>query len=269
MPGDVAAISYLLSSVTRRTARIWWWGEYLGEDVFWLTLLEGRPVGALLASIDVRPVAWVRLAALADTIDGQSWLGSCLPQLKRTLRARGARQLLWMGAQGLAGSAIQPLGFQQTGRVIGLLKEDRELPPVDVPGVMVRPARFRDIKELTQVDRAAFTPPWWLGRETLTRMQQYSACFLLAEQECRCLGYAEAHIMEQRAHIGRLAVDPRAQGRGVGGLLLGQSLRCLWRAGARLVTLNTQEDNLASQRLYLRFGFQYFDETSNVWTLHL
>ncbi len=39
-------------------------------------------------------------------------------------------------------------------------------------------------------------------------------------------------------------------------MLLSAVLRAFYRQGVRLVTLNTQKSNTASQRLYQRFGFQ-------------
>jgi hypothetical protein len=58
-----------------------------------------------------------------------------------------------------------------------------------------------------------------------------------------------------RGYVQRLAVDPSAQGRGVGAGLLIDGLRWLRRWGARDALVNTQEGNARSLRLYQRSGF--------------
>ncbi|HEC34835.1 MAG TPA: GNAT family N-acetyltransferase, partial [Chloroflexi bacterium] len=109
------------------------------------------------------------------------------------------------------------------------------------------------------------SPPWWLSSTTLKRLQRESACFLVAERAGRCVGYVEARVVETGAHIGRLVVAPRAQGQGSGGLLLAGALSRLWKLGIEWVTLNTQEDNHASRRLYTRFGFRPIGLRAVAW----
>ncbi len=53
----------------------------------------------------------------------------------------------------------------------------------------------------------------------------------------------------------RLAVDPAAEGRGIGSALVVDALRWLGHTGAREVWVNTQPDNERARSLYLRHGF--------------
>jgi ribosomal-protein-alanine N-acetyltransferase len=87
----------------------------------------------------------------------------------------------------------------------------------------------------------------------------------VAEKGDTLVGYAEARRGEVGAHIGRLAVLPRCQEQGIGARLLRDTLTQLWSQGVFRITLNTQESNLSSQRLYLRFGFRPFGERIAVW----
>jgi predicted N-acetyltransferase YhbS len=77
----------------------------------------------------------------------------------------------------------------------------------------------------------------------------------VAEEDGRVLGHAWVHVRGPIATVGPVAVEPRAQGRGVGRALLGQ---CLQAAGPRAtqVRLVHESFNVGSLRLYLAAGFR-------------
>jgi ribosomal-protein-alanine N-acetyltransferase len=68
------------------------------------------------------------------------------------------------------------------------------------------------------------------------------------------------------AHLVRLTINPGMQGYGIGSALLAHALRSYRQQGIRQVTLNTQTDNKAAQRLYAKFGFQPQGSIYNIWT---
>lgn len=265
IPSDEVAIRRMLKRAARLPVQNWYWEDHLGQEVFQLALCRGRPVGALLAWTDVPPVAWVRLAVLMPAVTVEAWLGRSLPPLAAALRREGVRWLGWMDAGEWAGSALAGQGFHSRTRLVGMVKSDRSLPPRSVQEIGVRPAQGADIVDLLHIDRAAFTPPWWLSAATLERMRVESVCFLIAERAGCPVGYAEARLTRYGAHIGRLAVSPKLQGRGIGQRLLQETLTLLWRHGVVQVTLNTQESNRSSQQLYQRVGFHPFGRRIPVW----
>ena len=265
VPADEPSIHHLLEHTPRPPIRAWPWEEHLGGETFLVALLQGRLVGALLAWPDGGPVAWVRLAALGSGVGVGPWLDRTLPPLLEPLRRLGAHTLAWMDVGGWAGPALKARGFHRLTRLVTMMKDTRWLPSVAAPLVQLRPVTAADIPALERVDHAAFPPPWWLSGATLERMRRRAACFLVAEQEGKLVGYVEARLSEGGAHIGRLAVAPKAQGQGIGGHLLASALSRLWALGVERVTLNTQEENHASQRLYVRFGFRPFERRVVAW----
>lgn len=264
-PADAPTIRHLLNHAARQPLNTWWWEEHLGQDVFTLSFTGRRPVGALFMWPDEGPVGWVRLAVVADRCSVSRWLDSSLPGLYTPLRCRGARRLAWIDNGHWAGPALRVRGFYVQTRLVTLIKMDRALRSVPARPVTVRTARREEIPHIRCVDHAAFNPPWWLSQASLERMRHEADCFLVAEEAGCYVGYAEARLVRGGAHIGRLAVTPRYQGQGVGSLLLNETLRCLWEAGAMRVFLNTQEKNHASRRLYRRAGFQELAERTIVW----
>ncbi len=262
---DGPAIRHLLAYGARPAVGAWPWEEHLGGETFLAAFSQGRLVGALLAWPDGGPVAWVRLAVLGSGVGVGPWLDRMLPSLVEPLRRLGASTLAWMDVGGWAGPALKARGFRRLTRLVTMLKDTRWLPPMTAEGVCIRPVMEADISSLEPVDHAAFSPPWWLSRTTMERIRQQSACFLVAERGGGLIGYTQAQLTGDGAHIGRLAVIPEAQRQGVGGLLLMNILSRLWEQGVGWVTLNTQEENLASQQLYTRFGFRPVGQRVAVW----
>ena len=269
VPADAPAVRCVLAHAAHLVVHAWEWERYLGQECFLLAQAGDRPVGALLARADAGPVGWVVLGAVVPDVTVECWLAQCLPPVRAALRRQGARTLAWMDAGGWAGPSLSTRGFGVLTRLVTMVKEDRGPPLVAIPGVRLRQCRASDVDALLRVDRAAFSPPWWLSGETLERMRQTAACFLVVEAAGRCTGYVEARLTEHGAHIGRLVVDPRSQGGGIGGLLLSEAIARLRVMGATYVMLNTQEDNLSSQRFYRRFGFRPFGERIAVWARSL
>jgi ribosomal protein S18 acetylase RimI-like enzyme len=68
------------------------------------------------------------------------------------------------------------------------------------------------------------------------------------------------HAREGEAVIRMLAVDPAAQGRGVGSLLVGACLDLARSEGRRAVFLHSLPVMAAAQRIYKRFGFRRVPE---------
>ncbi len=270
VPADEEIIRRLLARSRRPCVCSWWWEEALGAETFLLALVEEHPVGALLALLDAGPTAWVRLSALNPEIPVGLWLDATLPRLQAPLEAIGARTLAWTDVGGWLGDPLRARGFRPLTRLINLAKRGRWLPPQE-PGLpcSIRPVTAEDIPEVACLDHEAFPPPWWFSAFTLDRLRQETACFLVAEREGVLVGYTEARWAEWGAHIGRLAVAPAFQGQGVGSRLLAAVLSRLWEMGVREVTLNTQEDNIPSQRLYQKFGFQPMGKRIVVWNRSL
>jgi ribosomal-protein-alanine N-acetyltransferase len=262
---DTQQIAHFLSNVDRPAVRNWRWHLLLGQETFLVTHVFGRLAGAFLACPEVRPIAWVRVAGLASYVPVRVWLEQCLPPTLRSLRIAGVRRLGWMDLGEWAGPGLRYHGFRQQTRLVTLGKRDRTLPHAPASDAHVRLALSSDIPTILRLDHAAFTPPWWLSAETLEYMRSTSACFIVAERDGECVGYAESQLAERHAHIGRLAVAPQFQHHGIGRLLLAETLERLWNLGARQVTLNTQEENLASQRLYLRSGFRPYGQRISIW----
>jgi ribosomal-protein-alanine N-acetyltransferase len=268
-PCDRLAIETLCRKARYALPRLWWWEEHLADDLFVVVERGGVVVGALLAWPDESPVAWVRLAAVDDSLGVGEWLSLTLADVIDGLRRRMTRRLAWLDYGGWAGPYLKASNFNPRTDVVTLTKFDRVLPRLSTGDVCLRCASGMDVSAVVAVDRAAFTPHWWRSESTIRRRITELSHLVVAEVAGKVIGYAEGTLRLPVAHLNRLAVRPAYQGHGVGALLLRDALRTFWQRGAGRVTLNTQTDNRSSLRLYRRFGFEPIGDRVTAWELQL
>ncbi len=230
---------------------------------------SGRLTGAICAWSDGVPVARVRMVALEDDRWMSQRLGLMLSRVLAELSRSGVRELTWIDYEGWAGKYLARGGFVPLEQVITFAKFDRVLPEVAACDVHLRASSEQDIPGIAAVDWAAFPPHWWNGELTIRHGITVSPYFVVAEIEGEIVGYATGDVNEPMAHLNRIAVTPVHQGHGIGSQLLRDALLAFWKWGAEEVTLNTQQNNHVSQRLYHRFGFTPTGESAMVWRIPL
>jgi GNAT superfamily N-acetyltransferase len=241
-----------------------WWTlqEWIGSPTLSLAIDDReRIVGLMLAVIGDGSVAWLR--AVATTAD------TCLlPLLKATSQAvldAGSTDLAFLGDDRWILSRLKPVGFEKVNHVITLRQRGRWSVHHGPPGLQLRQATVADIDDVTRLDHAAFPPLWWYSAKVLRRALDASYCFHVAYLKKECVGYQFSTLRHRHAHIVRLATHPRWSQRGIGARLLSEALLVFDQARANSVTLNTQQDNLASLRLYRRFNFKKVGRPWPVW----
>jgi len=158
-----------------------------------------------------------------------------------------------------------------------LLLLHRPIDPVDPPprGPRTHRARRRDRDAILAVDDRAFASSstfWRFDGAALTEAGQATeSCRrrIIRGADRRPVGHAVTGRTSTIGFLQRLAVDPAAEGRGVGSALVVDALRWLGRTRAREVWVNTQPGNLRARDLYLRHGFAERDVGLDVLTRSL
>lgn len=150
-------------------------------------------------------------------------------------------------------------GFETICRIVLLEKPLYEAPKVsrNNTGARITNFRKRDMEEVLKLDAAAFDNFWKLDAHTLGIIA--SSCtdnaFILARKGKKISGYAVGGVSGGLGYLQRLGVEPDHQGSGLGKLLASGITKLLYRMGASLVLVNTQEDNQAALKLYRDLGF--------------
>jgi [ribosomal protein S18]-alanine N-acetyltransferase len=152
---------------------------------------------------------------------------------------------------------LEMSGFQQINTVIMLLWERASgIPERSEPQVVLRPMNYDDLPVVGQLDAAAFGPLWRNSLDSLELAFQQAAIATVVEDRGKLVGYQISTASPMGGHLARLAVLPAYQGKGIGYSLVQDTLDQFNRRGAVRVTVNTQQDNLASLALYKKAGFQ-------------
>jgi ribosomal-protein-alanine N-acetyltransferase len=124
----------------------------------------------------------------------------------------------------------------------------------------VRPLHNNDIQIICEIDQAAFQPPWQLDIQNLTAACEQSTYPRIIEIDNQPAGYILATSNDGSCHLSRIAIKPEFARKGMGSLLLSELIQYCQNDSIQRITVNTQETNLASLKLYQKFGFIPVDE---------
>ena len=172
-------------------------------------------------------------------------------------------QLLQMDVKFLAAIPLQKWirellthhGFVHTHNVISLAWDTANLDQHHHKSIKIREMTLDDLPQVLKVDALAFDP-LWQNSDSLLELAFDSACLAtVASDEAGIIGYQISNPTQYGAHLGRLAVHPRAQRKGVGYALVRHLQDFCSRAQMGRISVNTQNTNMGSLSLYHKAGF--------------
>lgn len=134
----------------------------------------------------------------------------------------------------------------------------------------IQPARQQDLPEILAVQRAAFEaeaqlvndwniPPLTQTLDELTNDWRKGIMLKAVNEDGIIVGTVRGHNAPDGFYIGRLAVLPQWQGRGMGTALLEAIIAIAKACRLVLFTSTKSERNL---RLYEKFGFTHFKKST-------
>lgn len=230
--------------------------DWLGVPEYWVIEQNGQINAALACPPDPAGVAWIRLFSHAATLTS--------PEAWEMLW--GAAQAFFAGQRGLTVAAILlhdwfrevllDNGFTEQQQIVLLEQNNAPFREIPIPpGVLIRSMNHDDLPAVTRLDAAAFSLLWQNSLASLQRAYSQAGPATVLIIEDQIVGYQISTKNPFGAHLARLAVDPKYQGRNLGYLLVQDLLRQAWRLGIQKVTVNTQSDNRSSLKLYQNIGF--------------
>lgn len=231
--------------------------EWIGAQNFWVLEDRGMVVAALACPEDPPDVAWIRLFSYHTHLSGpKAW--SALWEVARAdlFDSNPRVEVSSIVMKQWFQSLLVESGFEKRLNIVLLeLRTENYLPSRTPQKIHVRPMEEIDLFEVEQVDREAFGGFWHNTFDGLQRARGQSFCSSIAEDKTGVIGYQISTGNPFGAHLARLGVRPEAQGRGVGSALVHDLIQ---RAGALQsgrLSVNTQDNNFASLRLYEKLGF--------------
>ena len=260
-PPSRARMQDLLYTSSRVATHLHWSDnpDRLREDPAWTRALwqEGRLVGLLACTPPLSGVSWLRLCALADGVNARESLATLWRLLREDLPGQGVHLVCVIGGgpQWLQ-DGLCHVGFAHREEIVSLCcLLDDGAPDIPV-NPHVRLAREGDCENLLALDAAAFPPHWHMPAQDMRRALRRAACFTVVEEDDTILAYQFTSRGESDAR----------QGQGLGTALLADLMRRLRARGLVTLSLNTQELNSRSLRLYQRFGFRRNGMDYSVWS---
>lgn len=214
----------------------------------------------LLVNALVPPCAWLGAFGVtwSEGSDFAGYLDVLLPEIERAVAARGARTLYYSGndlPNDWLRPALEARGFHIITTLRAYDKDDYAIPSWGNTTLRVRPFARADAEGVVEVENAAFEPLWRYDAAGFVEVDDTYPYFVVAEDDQGIVGYQFNVVERQMGFLVRIAVHPRAEGRGVGTRLMAEAIYYFEKQRARRILLNTEERNVRAHRLYERFGF--------------
>lgn len=191
-------------------------------------------------------------AALRLMRGGDSFLQACTQRLL----ANGAPSVLSPPLPRNARRTWEDAGYRQF-LDLALMRLGLETTPA-APSHLVVETDDDRLDELMEIDAAAFSPFWRFDGQGLREAMDAtgrSSVLIIRNSEGRAAGFAIVGFGSAISYLQRVAVHPDWQGHGMGRSLLRVAARKARAAGARVMLLNTQQDNDPALALYESEGY--------------
>lgn len=230
--------------------------EWIGHTPFLVLEDNKRLVAALACPPDPTSVVWIRLFVAYDTEHLKNAWSQLWPSALELLPNDPELSIAAIPLQNWFQKLLTSSNFEQTTNVVMLIWDSGEIPEEHPrPGISIRPMTLDDLPQVELLDKSSFGHLWHNSRSSLEYAFNQAAIATIAEIEGKIVGYQISTAMQMGGHLARLATHPDYQRQGIGCSILRDLLIQFKQRGAVRITVNTQEDNLASIALYEKAGF--------------
>ena len=240
--------------------------EWIGHDPFLVLEEDNRLVAALACPPDPPSVVWIRLFVAYDEKNlAMSW-SQLWSQALEMISPDPDLQVAAIPLQNWFQRLLNASQFQTTTDVVMLIWDNGKIPPEQSsPEISIRPMTIDDLSQIEVIDKIAFGSLWHNSQTSLEYAFKQAAIATIADIDGVIVGYQISTSMQMGGHLARLATHPQYQRQGIGYAILRDLLVQFKQRGAMRITVNTQEENLASIALYENAGFTLTGETYPVY----
>jgi ribosomal protein S18 acetylase RimI-like enzyme len=239
--------------------------DWIGSHPFLISESNDQMVGAIACPPDPPSVAWIRLFALSSQIPlGKGW-EVLWQETKEILLENHSMKIFAIPLQEWFENLLKSSKFFHTRDVVIFAWENREDLPPPNHRVAIRAMNIRDLASIHEIDSLAFEDEWQNTIESIEVAFQQASVATVAVSDEKILGYQISTGGSHGGHLARLAVRPEQQMKGIGYSLVYDLITQFQRRGVTRVTVNTQQDNIASINLY---GKAKFSATGEVFPVY-
>ena len=121
--------------------------------------------------------------------------------------------------------------------------------------IEIKRMQDRHIAAMAKLERVCFSDPW--SEDSFAgELDNPLACYFVAEEEGRLLGYAGLWGISGEGNITNIAVEPEYRRKKVGSSLLSALIGYAREHRFKFLTLEARISNEPAKRLYKAFGFR-------------
>lgn len=237
----------------------------LDQKIVLLAFDGDHLAGVIGISEPLNGATWMRMVIIAQGYDPMLIMGFLWEQLRVTLMRMQVDKTAILVINPWIARFLPALGFNYIENVVTMHRSPQSVPPEPITSVVLRNGYLEDLHAIMAVDHAAFAPPWQMSATDMRLSQRQAASCTVATMDNRIVGYEIATRHHTNGHLARLAVHPNQQGQHVGQHLLNDLLQRFAKRGVKVMTVNTQESNIRSQRVYENYGFMRNGFDLPVW----
>jgi ribosomal-protein-alanine N-acetyltransferase len=236
--------------------------EWLGTHPFW-SVEKGGKIQSVIAIPDDPPgVFWVRLFAYREELDATPLWKILFEKAWGEIRDQETHLIAALAYEDWFRQLLKSNSWVEYERVVLLKYTQRAREPLDLSGdYLLRPMMNTDLVKVAEIDQICFEPLWQQSQDANRRAYEQSSYSTVVEFHNEVIGYQVSTTASFNAHLARLAVLPEHRGKQIGSALVLDMLYKFNQPLIKEITVNTQQDNESSQKLYLKLGFEKTGES--------
>ena len=128
----------------------------------------------------------------------------------------------------------------------------------------ILPLIKNDVASIYHIERNSFTTPW-SEESFLVSMENPVTHGIVKIEKGTLTGYAIFSVLFEEAELYNIAVDAQNREKGVGSELLQAVIAHCKTYNAQTLRLEVRQSNIAAQKLYEKFGFEYESKRKNYY----
>jgi ribosomal-protein-alanine N-acetyltransferase len=233
---------------------------------------HGGIMAAMACPPDPPKTAWVRMFVCSTRVSYNYAWQSLWSETKAILLENETKMLAAIPLQKWFRELLSATDFVHDHNVVSLVWKSAPNKLAALP--QANPFQFRqmtpgDLKLVQDIDSLAFGPLWRNAYDSIELAYEQAVQATVMEEEGQVIGYQITTPTPYGAHLGRLAIAPEHQGKGVGYALVYNLVDQLTRRDIHRITVNTQDNNQRSLGLYEKAGFLLTQEAYPVFLYQL
>lgn len=243
--------------------------DWLGNPAFHIASVENEIFACLSMPNEVENVAWIRLFACSSLYSKEKIWDLLFDAVLQKFEGK-VKKIFVLGIHNWFVELLKRRSFSLLQNIIVLEWYQNQIDDLyGIDDLTIHPVDLDDLSSIVLLDKICFSPIWQLPSHSMKEAYFQAGYFTKAVLDGKIIGYQLCTETSSSAHLARLAVDPEFQGKNFGKALVQDLLQHYRLSGINQVTVNTQDDNLSSQALYKKLGFQIIEEKYPVLILEL